>query len=774
MNTTISGKKKVGEPHRIYWQQWIPSSGGNRSSSDTASQEGDTSEASPQEHWSRKELILSSAAIRLSRSAKVKDVTELLRKTLQLPPLTEEDRALHLDPFSPGVDYDLRSFHHEDCLVLVGSIYSLPDDYVQYEHNQQQQQQPIKSAVLPSVQIQEQNRIYPFHIVHTLKSTTKPLDAYDAMDKYLNCFMEHWNKTSLGAGSDRKKSQVVHLAGVSKKSALGDSVTPSSVTQGSIPPVSSTPPAPKIQWYYVPTVSSVNYTGSGTLIPNCVELDGYCTSMEDSDEDSDDEDSASTASTAADSISDGDPWVENYDQLRLHTTFPWLNLKNDTHEGSPSAFTQPIYSKKTKEKIYRQDRLYMELCTSESQTPSHCCLCGYLLYRDRKDPHVWRRMYCVLTNHELWFMSRIYTRVDVASSDAADAIPAMRHSSTFRYVRHGRIRLTRATVIQPTPNEPILHRTPYAFEVISSRGTSHVFRTNNKQMQTLWITTISERIILSYEASLLDNAELIMDEECCARNRRANALAVEPLWDETVRVMQERAQQKVSILAPSIGNSIGSVLRFGIDVALYKDRCRYVLSSMPTRTPMVVATPPRRRFFSRMEEKSSSSSEPVVYEPLDRYIQDMIQVTWDQATALLSRARSLAITLQLRSSIKHDNDESSDVENVRIKLSHGVDTLCRHIEFVLTGRLDHRKEYSSSDLLSTTTNSPGLERLPDPTVGNDSITGSSRNAESPPPADLFDHLLHELQSLAATADRRVIHPPRNPNLVDHQAINETK
>jgi PH domain len=762
MNTNNTSKKKVGEPHRIYWQQWIPASGGNRSSNDAVYQEGDTNarEESKQEHWSRKELILSSAAIRLSRSAKVKDVTELLRKTLQLPPLVEEAGTVRLDPCSPGNDNDLQSFHYEDCLVLVGSIYSLPNDFVLYEDKQQHL---VRSDVLPSTQ--EQNRIYPFHVVHTLRSSTKPLDAYDAMEKYLNHFMEQWNYSKLGAGSASSKNQALNFAGVPKESSVGDFSTPFSVVQGSFAPSSSTPPAPKIQWYYVPTVPSISYTGSGTLIPNCVELDGYCTSMEDSEQD--DEDSVSTGSSATDSRTTGDALFDDYDQQRLCATFPWLNLENDTPESSSSATNQNKYTKETQEKMRHQDRLYMELCASESETPAHSCLTGYLLYRDRRDPHVWRRMYCVLTNHELWYMSRIYARFDISRTDTADANPAMRHPSTYRYVRHGRIRLTRATVIQPTPNEPILHRTPYAFEVISSRGISHVFRTNNRQMQTLWITTISERIILSYESSLLDNAELIMDEESFARNRRANAVAVEPLWNETVRVMQEHAQQDDITLAPSIGNSIGSVLRFGMDVALYKDRCRYVMSSMPTRTPVVVATPPRRRFFSRMEEKSSSSSEPVVYEPLDRYIQDMIQITWDQATALLSRARSLAVTLQVRSSIKHDNDESSNSENVRIKLSHGLDTLCRHIEFVLTGRMDHRKESSSSDLLCTTVNSPGLERLQDSAVENESGTTPSRNAESPPPADLFDHLLSELQSLAATADRRVVHPTRDPNLIEH-------
>jgi PH domain len=858
--TTAGAKKnKVGEPHRIYWQQWIVSGNNNSgetttTTTNTATTATTTTNPSPnalreqhstppyteqqqqqqQLRFNRRELILSSAAIRLSRSAKVYDVTTLLRQTLQLPvvlpppppPLPASGAAAAVVSSSSLSSIETTSHHHstvsigssadthQDCLVLVGTLYSLPQDFVQYEHNLcHPQQQMIDQVVmtttsptaLPVNHCMEspsgpsKHELYrsggggngsgePFHIVRTLTSTESPLVAYEAMELYVQRYMERYSNGSI---SHNEGSTTVDA-----KSLL---------------PSTTTTILPKIQWYYVPTVSTVDMMGTtnatntnttststgsastsstGTIIPNCVELDGYCTAMETDhdDYDSDSDNSNSTETTDADSTDTRDHSQlgneDDHRRQRLCTTFPWLgtNCNNDRNEATVAAAAAlPSFSQKIQRKIRQQDRCYRELCQSESQTPPHCCFNGYLLYRDHKDGNVWRRMFCILTNHELWYISRIYSRTDPSHPPYVQKYP---------YVRHGRIRLTRAILIQPTPNEPSLYRTPYAFEIISSKGKSHVFRASSKQQQTFWITSISERIILSYEASLFDNADLIMAEECSARNRRANALAVEPLWDAAVRVMREhqvldnvskgqpddgttaRDQMNSTIMSPSIGNSIGSVVRWGMDVSIYKDRCRYVGSSMPTRTPVIVATPPRRRFFPTSvssllqsrnnEERNSSSSvvEPTLFEPLDDYIQDMIQITWQQATALLTRARSLAVTFQVRSSIKHDTEEQPDFEKVRMKLSHGVDTLCRHIDFVLTGRLDYSTDYSTSSavVVPAAGNIPIPERNKDTTtIGLNNNNNSQRLPDGPPPADLFDHLLVELQSLAATADRRVVH-----------------
>jgi len=63
-----SNNNSKGESHRIYWQQWISSNNSNSG-----------------ERKSRRELITSSAAVRIShRGARSQDVTDLLRSTLHI------------------------------------------------------------------------------------------------------------------------------------------------------------------------------------------------------------------------------------------------------------------------------------------------------------------------------------------------------------------------------------------------------------------------------------------------------------------------------------------------------------------------------------------------------------------------------------------------------------------------------------------------------------------------------------------------------------------
>jgi hypothetical protein len=90
---------------------------------------------------------------------------------------------------------------------------------------------------------------------------------------------------------------------------------------------------------------------------------------------------------------------------------------------------------------------------------------------------------------------------------------------------------------------------------------------------------------------------------------------------------------------------------------------------------------------------------------------------------------------------------NAHINNSRpIRLSHVIDTLCRHIEFVLTGRMDVRSPSLREDGTSTT--------LPTTTTTTTTTTNiiSQQQEDGPPPDDLFDHLLSELQLLAASAD----------------------
>jgi hypothetical protein len=154
----------------------------------------------------------------------------------------------------------------------------------------------------------------------------------------------------------------------------------------------------------------------------------------------------------------------------------------------------------------------------------------------------------------------------------------------------------------------------------------------------------------------------------------------------------------------------------------------------------------------------------------------MIRVTWDQATALLARARSLALALHVRSSIMHRHDidteeqhhqPSTTAENTSlhistqrpIRFSHGIDTLCRHIDFVLTGRLDASSPSSLQPQTIVDQGSSTATTNTTPATTNTNL----QQEDGPPPDDLFDHLLTELQALAASADYYHINHIRGGN-----------
>lgn len=140
---------------------------------------------------------------------------------------------------------------------------------------------------------------------------------------------------------------------------------------------------------------------------------------------------------------------------------------------------------------------------------------------------------------------------------------------------------------------------------------------------------------------------------------------------------------------------------------------------------------------SRFGARSTSSNTVI---PLDATTHDMIHATWDQAAALLVRATHVGLTMQQQ---KAPPDEE-------VKLSHSVDTLCRHVDYVITGRFRRGKDYQPAQPAAAAA-------VPPPPVGNRvrTVSSDAEHEFQPPPTDLFDHLLAELQIEAAAADRAI-------------------
>ncbi len=515
---------KQGESQRIYWQQWLGT------------------------NYTRRDIITSSAAIRINPdAAKAKDVTQLLRDTLKLSSLQSDD---------------------DDSLVLVGTLYSLPKDYVQFEH-----EPPLESTD-------------PFHLIKTLRPEDNPL-----------------------ATRDRMMEQLKRL-------------------QDQAPSPSSTI-SPKIQWYFVPSKRT-------SPIPSCIELDGYCTTME--EEESEEEEEEEEGET------DTQEGEEYYDWDLLLSRCPFLE--------------EPKLCKPRK-----QVRRFFQLC----QVPHSCS--GFLLKQSSTDPHVWRKVHCVLTDDHLWYT----TRVRYPSSPSTDSLRMGKS--------HGRIALARALLLEPNTEFTAspLFRVPHSFELVNSRGTSHLFRAPNRTLQQQWIQALTTKIMESFENSLLDQAELIVTEETMARNRRFSTVAVEPL-----------VQSTDSSLYLSMIQS--SVLRLGMDICEYRELCRHVQAILPAKQPIVAV-------------ESGTSA----VQDRDAITLPQIQLAWESAAKLVDRAAHVA--LEVQQYVHHQTQRP-------ISLSHSLETHCRHIDYVLTGQ--HRP------------------------LGSPKSEGEK---QSPPPMDLFDLLLSELQSL---------------------------
>jgi hypothetical protein len=726
MRTASSSNK--GESHRIYWQQWLGPSVNTNGTAALPDNGGVKS---------RRDLITSSAAVRISPTgARAMDVTQLLRKTLNISSLS----SLNSNAANGNGNGNANpNSQEQDCLVLVGTLYSLPRDYVQFEHEQQQQQQqqdrqrfthsqyaqPQQSQQPPPQQSQPHSHSDPFHVVRTLRPHDNPVFVRNRMAAHLQKLL------------DEAASGVVNTT--------------------------RTIISPKLQWYFVPAA-----TETASPIPNCIDLDGYCTSMEDDNDDEEEDDN--DAHDGLDYQDEDDELDDEKDendcqtpkdesQSLLLSRFPWLQAVVDTSSVATAATQLPAdtderhrlaqQQQQRLRRVSKEERRYQELSSSQSSL-RHYCMSGYLLKRSRRDPHVWRRVHCVLTDDYLWYVSRVYAYTDGSNSSDSNhgnsnhESPRVAKYQTPPMAKHGRIRLTRALLLEPAPEYAPLYRTPNAFEVVSAKGTSHVFRAASKSLQLKWIQTLSERIVQSYENSLLENAELIVADECLARNRRRTSTAVQPLWDA---VCASQDPSSVHTLR------LGAILRLGIEVAEYRECCRHVQARMPAKNPVVVTTPRRASPTRSGDVQRTPPNAFVASEPMDPVLQDMIRTAWEHTAALLARVTHVALQVQ-----------SGPTDHK--KPSRSIETQCRHIDYVITGRFRSSRSLNGSELATTDSIDTVSRRLPNGSSGGGGGSSSSSNnmsstvganSHEPPPTDLFDSLLSELQGLVASTAQ---HPVR--------------
>lgn len=500
------------ESHRIYFQRFILD--GNR-----------------------KEIKhnVESARIRLTATARCNDVTSLLRKKFDLPTLTNSQ-----SPSSPSRtsassstnllnDSDVPLAHriHSrleqiraavsesndnllnnsrnatasdqqskcDTLVLVATIFSLPHDYLQFEHHETSAQfssftntsansppspttsypsemkevSSSKSETIMNSQNNESNTpstsnhiSEPFNIVCTLQPHDIPLEKKDEiMAQSVEKVMRH---------------------------------IPSAQQTFNIKP-------PLLRWFFVPIYlkgdndSEVDlkqnnlgiYNANGrapSLCTSSVDIDGYVTDME-YDSDIDD-------SIVAETFDNSD-------------TFSWKSHQCSSYYYADEGV---LLKCPLRQRIQKERYLQAIMLRLESETD---CVSGHLLKKSRRDDNVWKRVYCVLTEGKFFYVSRkkdIHEYSTVATKDIVDC----------RVAKHKMIDLRGACINKCQPNE---HHHIHTFEIRTKCGTLHIFRATKRTTQAQWIKRLLVYTKNCNDNYLFDNADAIITKEAVVRGKKS-------------------------------------------------------------------------------------------------------------------------------------------------------------------------------------------------------------------------------------------------------------
>lgn len=232
----------------------------------------------------------------------------------------------------------------------------------------------------------------------------------------------------------------------------------SSAPEGPLPEIS-------VRWFFKSKDSSP------------IMIDGDISGTEDSDEEDAEED-----------FSDGRPTSPSLAQVDLASL---LSLDTPPLTPTPNN-TKPSTQTRTRSGII---------------IPSRAAFikCGFLLNQSHRDPNVWRRKWCILTDDKLWIISRLRCK----RSRRSRCIPLIRN-----------------TVKASNPVFNITH----GIEVCTPRK-AHIFMAESKSEQQSWIRAMEKRIEISSENNFIELAELIVNEEETARSNRLNS-AVKSVIDD--------------------------------------------------------------------------------------------------------------------------------------------------------------------------------------------------------------------------------------------------
>ena len=527
------------ESHRIYLQQFVPRPASSSQSSPTRTRGGDSTVAT------------TSAAVRLTDVAKTADVTRLLRGKFGLPgdsgasgstdrldKIRSRLSEFHVTPVEAPLPPPSLEPGNVDTLVLVATLTGVPKGYVAYEHEEGKKQ--------------DDSCPEPYNLMRTLGPTEKPLVIRDEIVRLLNARLRQANDEL-----------------------------------GLEPPSDQQQPLPQVRWFFQPRPIG----GKASNVLGCVDVDGYCSGVEDIEDDENGEEQLIDHSNDA---KDEDMDQKSSDIAERWWTKGSLDLRDTREYSLNKVFLGAEQAFLSEERHRFANLLRQEAALNENETPIQ----GYLLKRCKHDFNVWHRVNCILTEDSLYCVTRLKAGpiAGICSEErtfSAKKYLKGRPTEKSRIGRHSRIDLNSTLLIEsdPTQTSNPLSSVPNSFEIICPTGTSHFFRVPRSTMNgssadprsicKRWVAAISERIIGCFEANGMELAELIGSEEASARWGRMKAESVAPLWKNLEESYSSSTKGKISSSISSWNARVGDgfaataeIMRFGLDVFQFKETVR--------------------------------------------------------------------------------------------------------------------------------------------------------------------------------------------------------
>eukprot|EP00956_Cyclotella_meneghiniana_P010319 scaffold14253_cov72-Cyclotella_meneghiniana.AAC.5 len=290
------------------------------------------------------------------------------------------------------------------------------------------------------------------------------------------------------------------------------------------------------RWFFQPCSALGGNDGSSVhpkiqSIPSYIDLEGYCTGEDESDEsiDSDSDDST-----------------------------------NDAYECKVNECLSPNMKKLARERRH--------IAVLRDLNDPTFIVSGYLLLRSRCDPNVWRRVYCVLGQDKLWIIRRM---------KALSNLPLNENTwSSLRLGQHSYVKLHRSLLIESGgADSPLGRRLPNSFRIVPLNGSYYTFRAFNAPSFRIWASSLAEKITLKHCDGLMDLANVIAEDEVVARCKRLDDVAISPLLNKLTLSDELSSDLELPPLSADI-------TRFGICVSEYRQLCRHAANALQPQRRM--------------------------------------------------------------------------------------------------------------------------------------------------------------------------------------------